>query len=176
MDNSRGNCKIASPKICYFEILHGVFDFSKLFAETCQNVPNDNPLNTLPNTQVQNAKIIGFPRSEKWSFFPDSTYGNIQKSAMKNVVDMEDPKLSKEIKDRIEVTVDYRKPSGKQVNIDLKVDKKLIEQRAKVFEKFKDTVLVKNVLYVFIDSLSRVNFRRKLPKLYKWMEAKHHAK
>lgn len=94
---------------------------------------------------------------------------------MKNVVDMEDPKLSKEIKDRIEVTVDYNKTPAK-VSIDLKVDKKLIEDRAKIFKKYNDKVLVKNVFYVFIDSLSRVNFRRKLPKLYKWFEEKHHAK
>jgi len=94
---------------------------------------------------------------------------------MKNVVDMEDPKISKEIKDRIEVTVDYNK-SPAEVKIDLKVDQNLIAQRAKVFERYKDKVLVKNVFYVFIDSLSRVNFRRKLPKLYSWLEAKHHAR
>lgn len=175
IDNSQGRCKIYPPKTCYFEIFHGLFDFSKYFGETCQNTPNNNPLNTLINISDKNAKILGFPRSENWNFFPDSTYGYIQKTAMKNIINMEDPKISDDIKKNIEVTVNYKKIPA-EVKIDLKVNKSLINERAKIFEKYRDAVMFKNVLYVFIDSLSRVNFRRKLPKLYKWVEEKHHAK
>jgi len=73
----------------------------------------------------------------------------------------------------VEVTINYHK-SPPEVNINLKVNQTLIEERAEIFKNYKDKVLSKNVLYVFIDSLSRTNFRRKLPKLYNWLESKHY--
>jgi hypothetical protein len=176
INNSSGNCRIPSPNICYFEIFDGVFDFSKYFGETCENTANNNPNETLMNLEpkLRNAKILGFPRSENWIFFPDSTYGNIQKLAMKEMVVMEDPIISNKIKDKIEVSVNYKKEKP-EVKIDLKKDYQLIKRRKEIFKKHQNSVHFKNVLYVFIDSLSRVNFRRKLPKMWKWLEQKYHG-
>lgn len=177
MDNRYGPCIIPPPKTCYFELFDGFFDLTKLFGETCENTPYNNPQNTLMNLspKLQKAKILGYPRSENWKLFPDCIYGNIQKIAMEQMVDMEDPLVPQEVKDKIEVTVNYKlkKP---EVKIDLKRDNELAIKRTKIFDKYRNRVHYKNVLYVFIDSLSRVNFRRKLPKLYKWMENKYHGK
>ena len=176
INNSSGQCKISPPKICYFEIFDGYLDFSKYFGETCENTPYNNPQYTLMNLdpKLKNAKILGFPRSENWNFFPDCIYGNIQKIAMKDMVDMEDPLVSQKIKDKIEVTVNYKKDKP-EVKIDLKKDYALIKEREIKFSKYKNKVHFKNVLYVFIDSISRVNFRRKLPKMWKWLEDKYHG-
>ena len=173
IDNSEGDCKIYPPQTCYFEIFHGVFDVSRIFSETCENTPYNNPYNTINNIKDKTTKILGFPRSEKWKFFPDSNFGYITKTAMKNVINMEDKNISDDIKKNIEVTVNYYK-NPPEVAIDLKVNENLIKERRKTFGTFFNKVLNKNILYVFIDSLSRVNFRRKLPKLYSWIESKHH--
>jgi hypothetical protein len=176
INNRIGNCRIPPPKTCYFEIFDGVFDFSKYFGETCENTPNNDPKNTLMNLEpkLRNAKILGFPRSENWKLFPDCIYGNIQKLAMKEMVDMEDPLIPKSIKDKIEVTVNYKKERP-EVRIDLKKDYELINRRKEIFKKYEKSVHFKNVLYVFIDSISRVNFRRKLPKMWNWIEQKYHG-
>jgi len=173
IDNSIGNCKIYPPKTCYYEIFHGFFDFSRIFGETCENTPNNNPSNTLDYINDKNAKIIGFPRTEKFNFFPESQYSILQHTVAKNIINMEDPKISDEIKHNVEVTINYHK-SPPEVNIDLKVNQTLIKERAEIFEDYEEIVLSENVLYLFIDSLSRTNFRRKLPKLYSWLESKHY--
>ena len=175
IDNSIGNCKIYSPKTCYYEIFHGVFDFSRIFGETCENTPNNNPYNTLDFITDKKAKFIGFPRTEKFNFFPESKYRIIQQTVASRIINMEDPKISDEVKKDVEVTINYHK-SPPEVKIDLKVNQTLISERAKLWEQKnnKDRVLSKNILYLFIDSLSRTNFRRKLPKLYSWLEAKHY--
>jgi len=88
---------------------------------------------------------------------------------------MEDPNVPGKIKEKIEVTVNYKKDKP-ELNIDLKRDHLLVAKRAKIFKKYENKVYFKNVLYVFIDSISRVNFRRKLPKMFKWLEDKYHGK
>lgn len=173
IDNSEGICKIYPPQTCYFEIFHGVFDFSKVFGETCENMPNNNPRNTLDFISDKTAKIIGFPRTEKFKFFPDSQYLIIQKTVAKNIINMEDKSISKAIRDETEVTINYYK-NPPEASIELKYNQTLVEERRKLFNKNKNTPLVKNVLYVFIDSLSRTNFRRKLPRLYSFLESKHY--
>ena len=173
IDNSIGNCKIYAPKTCYYEIFHGTFDFSRIFGETCENTPNNNPYNTLDFITDKSAKFIGFPRTENFNFFPESKYKIIQKTVASKIINMEDPTISDGVKKNIEVTINYHK-SPPEVKIELKVNQDLIMERANIFEAYKNKVLAKNVLYLFIDSLSRTNFRRKLPKLYSWLEAKHY--
>jgi len=173
IDNSTGNCKIYPPKTCYFEIFHGVFDFSAIFGVTCENTPYNDPSNILDYITDKKAKFIGFPRTEKFNFFPESQYKILQHNVAKNIINMEDPNISDDVKKEVEVTINFHKNPA-EINIDLKVNHTLIEERTDIFEDFKHDVLSKNVLFIFIDSLSRTNFRRKLPKFYKWIESKHH--
>lgn len=98
IDNKIGKCKIYPPKTCYYEIFHGTFDFSRIFGETCKNTPNNNPGNTLDYIKDKNAKLIGFPRTEKFSFFPESKYKVLQHTVAKNIINMEDPNIDDEIK------------------------------------------------------------------------------
>lgn len=165
-------CKITPPKICYYVIFEGYFDLSRLLGDRYDNMGSDNFENVSPNLSPNDPKqwILGYPRTEGWNIFPDSVYGKIQKKAMKEVVNMKDRTVPEFVKNRIEVTTDFTVEPPK-VNIDIKVDQKLIEERRKLF-KTKNTkdALVKNVLYLFIDSVSRNNFKHKLPKFYKWIE------
>jgi hypothetical protein len=172
INNSDSNCKLYPPKTCYYRILDGVFDVSRIFRETCQTMPTNRWSNNEKYLPDKTAKIIGYPRTEGYPIFPDSNYGQLQKHVIKNIVNMEDLKVDSKIKDKIEVTVNlYNNPP--EVNINLKYDEDLVKNRQKNFEKYKNDVLSKNVLYIFIDSLSRTNFRKKLPKFYKWIEDKY---
>jgi len=166
------SCKILPPKICYFQIFHGVFDMTKIFRETCRS-DTFNKFSTIKPyipESVRNATIIGYPRTENWSIFPESMGKNFQRLAMQRVVDMN--KVDNITKDKTEVTVDFSNKNP-EMKINLKRNETLAKERKQLFDQFIGTPFSKNVIYVFIDSLSRVNFKRKLPLLYQWIENKY---
>lgn len=172
INNMNSKCKVYPPKTCYYKIFDGMFDVSKLFGESCKTMPTNKWSNNEKYAPDKTAKIIGYPRTERYLIFPDSNYGNLQKKVISNLINMEDPYINHRIKDHIEVTTNYHK-NPPEVTINLKYDDELVKERAKIFKQQKENVLSKNVLFIFIDSLSRTNLRRKLPKFYKWIEDKY---
>jgi hypothetical protein len=165
-------CKIRAPKICYFEIFNGSMDITRLLRENCETMSTNKLSNNIEHMEDKNARYIGYPRSEYFSHFPESQQNIYQKTVMKKLVNMEDPKISQKVKAKIEVTTDYRQ-NPPQVKIDLKRDESLARTRNYKYEKNKANILTKNVIHIFVDSVSRPNFKRKMPQLHKWLEAKY---
>lgn len=161
-------CKIHPPKVCYHTMLNKIFDLSRLLHDTCENMPTNKLFNNQKYLTDQSTKIIGYPRTENWAIFPSSTHSMMNKKVMKEIINMEDKNIDQRIKDNIEVTTNFYK-NPPEVNINLKRNEELVKERAKLFEKYKKGVLAKNVIYLFIDSLSRVNFKLKLPKFWDWI-------
>ena len=118
---------------------------------------------------LKNAEIIGFQRTNKLAIRPFGARKMYHNKVLNKVIDMRSPLISEEIKNNTEVTIDYTSeiPS---VNIDLKRNETLAKIQNELFKKFKSSVYTKNILIFYFDSISRVDFRRKLPKLYKWIE------
>jgi hypothetical protein len=172
INNMDSKCKIDPPGTCYFKIFDGVFDVSRVFGLTCENMPTNKWSNNEKYVADKSAKILGFPRTEKYKIFPDSNDGRLQKKVINELINMEDPKIDAKIKEEIEVTLDISK-NPPIPSINLKYDQNLVNNRKKIYKKYENNVLSKNVLYIFIDSLSRTNIRRKLPKFYKWIEDKY---
>jgi hypothetical protein len=165
-------CKIRPPKICYFQIFNGYMDVTKFLGETCDKMNTNKLSNNIDHIVDKSAKVLGYPRTEKWGFFPESQDGKYTKNVMKNIINMEDPKISQQIKDKIEVITNF-KYNPPKVTIDLKRDEKLVNSRKILWQKNKKFVLNSNVLHIFIDSVSRPNFKRKMPRLHKWLESKY---
>jgi hypothetical protein len=172
INNINSKCIINAPKTCYYKIFDGIFDVSRLFGETCKTMPTNKWSNNEKYVPDETAKIIGYPRTEGYPIFPDSNYGQLQKKVISNLVNMEDPKVDPKIKEKIEVITNYHK-NPPEVEINLKYNEELVKSRQEIFKDFRKDVLSRNVLYIFIDSLSRTNIRRKLPKFYKWIEDKY---
>jgi hypothetical protein len=174
IDNTDSGCILTSPKYCYFEVFYGYFDVSKIVKESCYD-PSDKQFAVIEpylKENVKKAKIIGYPRTESWKFFPHSSRLNFQNYVMSNIIDMEDTSIGEEIKNNIEAVADFSKKYPK-MTIKMNKNIELAKKRDEIFQNFKNQVLTKNVLHIFIDSLSRVNLRRKLPKFYKWIEDKY---
>jgi len=170
--------------------------------DSCETRKNNFKQPLLKYLKDANINVIGYPRAESYDYLNKGHYNNFQKNVMKDLINMEDPNISQEIKDRVEVIVNFKEdnkgkdngndgkdgkdgkdgndgndgePSnGKaygEVSIKLKKEEKLAEERKKVFdEDYADKVLSKNIFILFIDSVSRVHFKRKLPKTYSWIE------
>lgn len=166
------HCYIEKPEVCHLQIFDGIFDFSKLLGLDCKYYRNEKEYYLLKEwTNKSNTKIFGYPRTEKMKIFPDSTLYYLQNNVFNNIIDMQDKSIRDEIKNQTEVIIDFTNSTNNfypQVNITLKKNDTLIEERSKNFNPSNS--LFKNILYIYIDSLSRNHFKRKLPKFYKFFE------
>lgn len=170
IDNTLPGCQIKEPKYCWMNLMDNVFDISGWLGENCEQIRMDSREQLIRWTRTPSAKVVGFPRVERWRFFPDSTLNEFQFRVLGSMIDMEDPRVPRQIKDRTEVTVDFRKPHP-EMNIRISRDEQLVAKRTQIRNSFKNTnFLAKNVIHLFVDSLSRDNFRRKLPKSKEWLE------
>ena len=133
--------------------------------------------NMIENSQINNENIrkIGFPRSEHMSNKAKLKTRFFIEFVRQNVVDMDDPSVPQAIKDNIEFVVDITESDSDRLTIDVKRNEtrcnELKEIRQKVLEEDKLSGIQridKNVLILFFDNVSRVNFHRKLKKVVKF--------
>ena len=90
-------CKIRPPKVCYFKIFDGYLDVTRLLGENCETMVSSNKLsNNIDHMLDKNARYVGYPRTEKYKYFPESQQNIYQKNVMKDLVNMEDPKISQD--------------------------------------------------------------------------------
>jgi len=169
LDNSSDYCKIKTPKKCWMNFMSGLFDLSGFFGEDCSQIRMDNYEQLIKWTRIQGAKLIGFPRIEKLKYFPDSTLDQFQYRILSSMINMEDPSISKDIKSNTEAIIDFRKPLP-ELSVKVVKDENIINSRNKIHANKKQDLLAKNVIHFFIDSLSRDNFYRKLPKTRAFFE------
>jgi hypothetical protein len=172
IDNDGFSCKINPPSYCPQMLLDGVFDANRFSGYTCKGTGSiDEWRRFLKNN---NTKILGFPRMESLKTFPDSDYHHYGKNVMNNMIDMEDASISEQIKNKTEVTINFKEAAPK-VTINLKRNDTLALERNKISLEYP-APLFKNVFYLFIDSISRPLFKYKLPKTYKWIEKYYNSK
>lgn len=169
IDNSSNYCPIKTPKKCWMNLMSGVFDISGFFGEDCTQIRMDSQEQLSRWTNVPDANVLGFPRVEKYRFYPDCTLDEFQYRVLSNMIDMEDPKVSEDVKANTEAIIDFRKKPPELTVRAVRKDK-LAKSRNEIYGKKKENLMAKNVIHFFIDSLSRDNFRRKLPKTKAFFE------
>jgi hypothetical protein len=178
-----GICYLETPSICYKKIFDGWLDVTKISGVTCENERRDsrsifeyglrNNHRFQDKSKLKNTKRFAFPRTESYPIFPDSTNWVFQDNVLNGIKNYD--LLTKEEKDKNEVYLDYESTPPK-VNLEVKYDETLSKERNSIpneelkFERSKP--LTKNILFFFIDSMSRVDFKRKLPKLFEYLENK----
>jgi len=169
IDNSLDYCRIKTPKKCWMNLMSGVFDISGFFGENCTQIRMDSKEQLARWTKVPNARILGFPRVERYRFYPECTLDEFQYRVLANMIDMEDPQVSESIKSQTEAIIDFSKQPA-EMTVRAVRDEHLAMNRKKIYESKKENLMAKNVIHFFIDSLSRDNFRRKLPKTRAFFE------
>jgi hypothetical protein len=174
IDNTVG-CILEKPKICNEVIFNNWFDVVYYINDDCSKRRNDN-YDVVKEYAYLYAGIkkltkMAYPRVEFWEQTIVCNYYEYAKSVMREIFNLDDNKISPNKKIKNEVYVDFTKPVP-EVKIELKKEEKLANEREKIFNKNMNdgNVPTKNILFFFIDSMSRNHMKRKLPKLYKWME------
>ena len=176
--NAGGYWNIVTPKYCELAIRDGWFDVNR-FSKTCQKTKITVDFSTLPE-RIQNRgyiKRLGYPRTE---YFPNeariSEYKYVD-LVDENIIDMDDPSVPDNIKENIEFVVDMSNPKSHILKIDVKRNNTRAEEIKKVREEVmnndkinnKTSRIDKNVLVIFIDNISRANFRRKLKRTWSFL-------
>lgn len=166
-------CKLQVPEICWFDIFGKAFDYSGWLNDNCGIIRNgdrsfyDDALKK-NNPDYFQTNLIGFPRTENYTY-DQSMHFVIEHNILKGLIDMNDPKVPDSIKNKTEVMIDY---SGDESKVIIRVvrDEEIVKQRKPLYERQANQLLAKNLMIVYIDSISRRHWHRRMPKTTKWLE------
>ena len=181
LDNSLGHCKVPIPTSCELQIRSGALAIYK-FGNECENTQNTFNFNTLPEglkERKSEIKRIGYPRVEDFATKIKVNQNTFRDHVYENYFDMDDPKVSEEIKNNTEFYIDVSNPNEHKIVFEFKPNKTRAEEQKKVYEesvrKEKEEGsygqrIDKNMLILYIDNISRAHFYRKMPKTAEWLE------
>ena len=178
-NSTKYGCQIEFPKRCAFKVLDYIQDYTKIRGLDCQSLNTkklkENILTNILSPYINEKTIrVGFPLTNKDSDCLndfDGVDGNpLYEFVLKNLVDMDNKEiLDKYFKDKIpEISVDFSDNDKGKLIIDVHFNKTLSVER-KLLEKNSEPYS-KNVLLLYIDSVSRANSLRKLKKTMKFFE------
>ena len=170
-------CRIQIPKFCPYKLGKYVFDLTKWRGIECYKNKENTKKKLLQFTEKPyiniNTKRIGFPLVNK---NPDLLLHALEinntftKFIQNNLVDMDNTQLVENVykEDKPELIVDYKNNPYGEIIIDLKFNKTLSEER----KKLESNVIpyAKNLIMLYIDSVSRANSMRQLKKTLKFIE------
>ena len=168
-------CKINIPKDrCLISILGPLFDFSKILNLKCIKRSNKEKNNLIINSNLKNKtkiKRIGYPitigKKEEINGEPTLYSETLYEFVKNNLVDMDDElqfnKLDEDQKP--EVIANFNNSLYGKLEININYKDKLSKER-KLLEKEDSN----NVLFLFMDNLSRVHFYRQYKKTKEFLK------
>lgn len=166
IDNNKKkySCKMKTPKLCYINGLNGIFDFSKLTGYICEDVDFKfgdviTNLNLYYDTGFdENITVLNYPftNNENFSKNEYDNQNNLAREVFANIKGGNN-------KDYKNSEVFLMKNDFGHGYIEMKINKNytLIEERNKILTNPK----IKNILFIYLDSLSRPHFHRQFSSL-----------
>ena len=172
-------CRIVFPEFCPYKLGKYVFDLTKWKRLECNKNKENTKKKLLKFTEKPyiniSTKRIGFPLVNKnpelfVNFFELKNL--LLKYIKQNLVDMDNKLLVEKIykENKPEIIVDYTKNPYGEIIIDLKFNKTLSEERKKLENNAKIKPYAKNIILLYIDSVSRAYSIRQLKKTLKFIE------
>ena len=176
IDNNKTKygCQIKIPKSCPYKIGKFFLDRNRFSSLDCRNKNLNSRENILINSNSpfinKNTLHIGYPLINKnEDLFLDENYLQLKNYFLNNLYDMDNTSLIKSLNEKQpEITIDFTKNKNGQMNINLNFNKTLSEERKKI-EGFS-TPYSKNIIILYIDSVSRAYSVRQLKKTLKFVE------
>ena len=180
-DKSKYPCEILHPgkNKCYLQKMDGFFDFSKIFRPSCsaENILNkekDIFLKSLNSRFYGISKLnhFGYPmttHTDKYSMYNVRDLKEFQELVNHNIIKMDlfnEENYPNEQYPEVEVFFDENNHGMIKINV---TKNETLSQERKKIEKDKNS-LFNNVLIIYVDSLSRNHFQRKMHKLTKYLE------
>jgi hypothetical protein len=176
-DPDKYSCFYDYPKKCYIDILSPFMDYSYI-AGNCKTIRSLKDQKTyftyflIDEKNYENTTRFGFPitTTEEYSLRTQNDIKHFNERVSKNVIDMDKYEKTNE-QDRPlkpEVILDFTKDPNGEIKIEINKNKELAKKRQNLGKQYKSKF--DNILFIFIDSLSREHFKRKLKKTTKFIE------
>ena len=156
-DPSKDSCYIREPSFCTIPIFDNIFDFSRIGSNTCEGTHNDKKQLEVYIPRIENYNSIAFPDTTKYSFETESRVGIFHYKVFNDIYNPEEQTDRKS-----EVIVHYDEKGKGNVEINVTRDENLAKTRNELAKNFP--VKYENILFIYIDAISRNHFKRKLPK------------
>ena len=154
-------CYIEKPKYCFIPLFDNVFDLSK-FMYGCKNYGNDQKLFFKYFSGKKDVSEYKYPLTTDFNFYENSKVGRYHKEILNNI-------NNKKKFNESEVSVIYDEKGKGSVKIKILKNETLSNERKDL--ELLNPVKFENIYVIYIDSVSRNHFYRKLKKTSKFLES-----
>jgi hypothetical protein len=167
--NDTSGCKIKEPQSCWLELLDGLMDVSWILQEDCQNFRSGERtelLKYIPQ-RYHDSYRLGYPITTNFTYIPESYHMPFFYNLMTNFIDLDNPNNNNKTKpyyqQKPEVVLDFdRETKLGTVHININKNEKMVKQRETL--RKENPTKIENILYIYVDSISRQHFLRKMKK------------
>ena len=174
-DKEKYSCFYDYPKKCYIDILSPFMDYSS-FAGNCKTIRSLKDQKRyftyflIDEKDYENTTRFGFPitTNGKFSLRTQNDVKHFNERVSKNIIDMDIFDKLKRKKERPEVILDFSEDKNGIIKINVQKNETLVKERKQLEKENKSKF--DNILFIFIDSLSREHFKRKLKKTKMFIE------
>ena len=152
-DEYSDSCYISTPKKCRIKLFKGLLDINYFFPKCSSSKSERTYLNKFINKKYIQSNILSYPITTNFKFPEDFILPRIQTLILE--------KMDNNTEDK-EIILSFDKKSKGRITINIKANETLIKEREEK-RKNKKTKF-DNILLIYIDSISRVEFYRSLPR------------
>ena len=176
-DKSKYPCQIIVPDHnCYLNFLGPYLDFS-MGKECKQKKGEKYKLKQVSTSKYVNktTKRIGFPITThriNFNLNKQLNSANLYHEIMNNLVDMDNKEQLEALgeSEKPEVVVDFTNNELGDIHINVNYDDELSKKRKQMEKNAKSKPLYENVIFIFLDGISRSHFPRNFKKTAAFME------
>ena len=147
------SCYIKIPKKCKINMFKGLIDLN-IFSKKCKSTKSERKyLNSFINKKYIKSNILSYPITTHVKFPENWVLPEIQNYILKN--------MNNETENK-EIILTFDKYSKGTISINIKPNETLIKEREELTKKYNTKF--DNIIIIYIDSISRPEFYRSLPK------------
>ena len=154
-------CYIKKPNKCYINLFDGFFNVNIITGLKCKASRKEKKilLSFLPKN-LENLTEFAFPNTIKFPFGYNQNPDFLQNNILKSIYDPKN-KDATFYSENPEIILKFDKKNIGKIIMKITPNETLIKERREMSKKSKSTI--KNILILYIDSISRNHFKRKLP-------------
>ena len=168
-------CKIVHPKRCWINSIDGVFDVSRILNENCNNFRGGEKAELLKylSPRFNLTQNFGYPITTKYTWLNQSHFDRFFNNVMADMIDLDKidySKIADDLKPEVVLKFDPLTEMGK---IDIKINRNeiLAKERNDIYNTLlpKDKPKYNNILFLYIDAISRPEFIRAMKNTEKYL-------
>ena len=168
-------CKIVHPKRCWINLIDGVFDVSRILNENCNNFRGGEKAELLKylSPSFNLTHNFGYPITTKYTWLNQSHFDRFFNNVMADMIDLDKinyNKIEDDLKPEVLLKFDPVTEMGK---IDIKINRNeaLAKERNDIYNTLlpKDKPKYNNILFLYIDAISRPEFIRAMKNTEKFL-------